>query len=93
MIQSSPIKYIGLGNLIIVTLLDVDKILSWADQWQMKFNPKTNMCAVLNLGKMTDLTMKQIKDGQKINIYIYILKSEKQKDLEVIIDQILKAHH
>ena len=62
---------------------DIDKLISWADKWQMEFN--IEKCKVLHVGR-TNRHFSYSMDGEWLNT------TDSEKDLGVIVNQDLKTH-
>ena len=61
---------------------DIDRMVKWADKWQMEFNPEK--CEVIHFGR-SNLTRKYSMNGRTLG------SSVEQRDLGVFVHRSLKA--
>ena len=64
-------------------LRDLDRLISWAEKWQMEFN--TDKCKVLHIGKNNSNFAYEMQ-GQ------WLETSDRERDLGVIVSNDLKTH-
>ena len=61
---------------------DIDRMVKWADNWQMEFNPEK--CEVIHFGRST-LTRKYSMNGRTLESFV------EQRDLGVFVHRSLKV--